>query len=508
MTSIIKIATPRLAKLILTIVLTAFSCCSVAAAIQLQNDVVVCPALTSTKELPNFTSSVCETTNLTDINPSNRQIWVQATVVMTAALLEKNEPLGIFVSGKSSSEVYLNGIWVGQNGKPSVDKQSEISGKIDAVFFAPRKFLKLGDNKIVLKMSGYSSFLNLASPIQSIKLDTFGQPSDNLLRHYWKSLLPLGVLFLGVAYFGLAALRHKVHWLLPLMSLFATGQLFIEVTRALITYSYPLHDFRLLLILFFSFSFGSTMLAYTLSIVRIKRRAFAFFFGVVITSICVVLVSGFDYKSALSISLPIAFSLGIAIYGSFKKHPLAIELALILGLFFFAATFAPASFLDIYFFYITAALLVLLFIQQLSIFEKESQARAEEKERGDKLQLIVDQNRVNAEELTIRVNHGNKTELVNLQDIVYYKGAGDYVELALINGKTLLHSGNMADLELSLPSIFLRIHRSYIINTTLITSLERKNNGIGEITLRNKERVPVSRRVMPNVRERFDYYQI
>ena len=111
---------------------------------------------------------------------------------------------------------------------------------MDAVFFAPHKLFTLGDNKIVLKMSGYSSFLNLASPIQSIKLDIFGRPGDKFLRHYWKSLLPLGILILGVVYFGLAALRQKVHWLLPLMSLFATGQLFIEIRRALITYSLSL----------------------------------------------------------------------------------------------------------------------------------------------------------------------------------------------------------------------------------------------------------------------------
>jgi len=153
---------------------------------------------------------------------------------------------------------------------------------------------------------------------------------------------------------------------------------------------------------------------------------------------------------------------------------------------------------------VVAGLLILLFVQQISVFAKETQARIEEKERGDKLQLIIDQNRHNQQALTLRVNHTNKAELIDVSDIVYCKGAGDYVELALTNGSTLLHSDNMANLEVSLPSIFLRVHRSYIVNTSLIKSLERKKSGVGVLILKGGKTVPVSRRIMPSVREHFD----
>ena len=373
---------------------------------------------------------------------------------------------------------------------------------MDAVIFVPKQALKSGLNEVMLKMSGHGGFLNLVAPIQQIGLGNYAQPTDAKLRYYWKSTLPLGILFLGALYFGIAAFRQREHWLLPLMSLFAAGQLCAEVSRGLIPYTYPFHDIRLVLILLFSLSFGLAMLAYNLNALKFKRRAGLFLVGGILTLAAVFTAPGFDLKSALAVGLPTAMSLGLALYGTFAKRPRAIGLALSLSIFLATVTIAPTTFLDVYFFYLVATLLIFFFIQQLSVFEKESLARSEERERGDKLQLIIDQNQLDIDTLTLRINNGNKTELINVSSIAYCKGAGDYVEVALINGKTLLHSEKMTKLERNLPITFLRVHRSYIVNTTLITSLERKKSGVGLLSLENGETVPVSRRIMPSVRER------
>ena len=94
-----------------------------------------------------------------------------------------------------------------------------------------------------------------------------------------------------------------------------------------------------------------------------------------------------------------------------------------------------------------------------------------------------------------------KVNLVPVNDIAYLKGAGDYVELNLVNGVQVLHYDSLNDLEKSLPTTFLRIHRSYIVNTTLIQSLERSSSGVGTLKLSNNDEVPVSRRIMPKVRK-------
>jgi len=501
---IIKYATLVLAGLIYYFIASAVFSPFASANVRVQNDVIICPALTSSASLPDFSSSECELKSFSDIKPINKQIWIKATLVVPQGLLEEDQPLGIFIYGKASSLVYLNGNLIGRNGSPSITKDSEVPGKMDAVVFAPNRLLKHGANEIVLKMSGHGGFLDLKSPMHWVGLGSYIRPSDMKLRYYWKSLLPLGILILGVIYFGVAALRQKAHWLLPLMSLSATGQLCAEVARGLTAYSYPMHDLRLVMILLFSLSFGLAILAYTFSILRPKGRAYLFVIGSILTIVVTIVVEGFDIKSTLSIGLPIAMSLCLALYSSYKKQAQAIELALSLSFFCIVVALAPASFLDVYFFYVVAGLLILLFVQQISVFAKETQVRIEEKERGDKLQLIIDQNRHNQQALTLRVNHTNKAELIDVSDIVYCKGAGDYVELALTNGSTLLHSDNMANLEVSLPSIFLRVHRSYIVNTSLIKSLERKKSGVGVLILKGGKTVPVSRRIMPSVREHFD----
>jgi len=222
-----------------------------------------------------------------------------------------------------------------------------------------------------------------------------------------------------------------------------------------------------------------------------------------VTMVLMVVAKGFDTKSVSAVVLPMMLSLVVALYHCFKKQAHAIELASGLSLFLFAVFIAPGGFLDIYLFYIVAGLLIYLFMQQLSAFVRETQARADEKERADKLQLVIDQNQADNDALTLSVVHSNKVELVSVADIAFCKGAGDYIELALISGKTLLHHHNLVELENDLPSTFLRVHRSYIVNTTLISSLERKKNGVGLLQLSNGKTVPVSRRIMPSVKQQF-----
>jgi DNA-binding LytR/AlgR family response regulator len=89
------------------------------------------------------------------------------------------------------------------------------------------------------------------------------------------------------------------------------------------------------------------------------------------------------------------------------------------------------------------------------------------------------------------------------KDVAALSGAGDYVELHLVDGRTMLHSGSLAAFEKELPPLFLRVHRSHIVNLEQITKFVRLPSGVGELHLRNGLLVPVSRRVMPEVRRAF-----
>ncbi|WP_368411066.1 LytTR family DNA-binding domain-containing protein [Colwellia sp. 4_MG-2023] len=90
--------------------------------------------------------------------------------------------------------------------------------------------------------------------------------------------------------------------------------------------------------------------------------------------------------------------------------------------------------------------------------------------------------------------------------VVFCKAAGDYVELNLKDHQQRLFTGSLKELESSLPKTFLRVHRSYLVNVEFIRSLNSKSSqqveasGAGFLQLHDSMEVPVSRRIMPTVR--------
>lgn len=55
-----------------------------------------------------------------------------------------------------------------------------------------------------------------------------------------------------------------------------------------------------------------------------------------------------------------------------------------------------------------------------------------------------------------------KVSLINVDDILYIKGAGVYTELILKSGRKEIHSKSLESLSAILPPNFVRIHKSYI----------------------------------------------
>ena len=68
-----------------------------------------------------------------------------------------------------------------------------------------------------------------------------------------------------------------------------------------------------------------------------------------------------------------------------------------------------------------------------------------------------------------------------VERIAALSGAGDYVEVHLLDGRKMLHSGSLATLEKELPTTFLRVHRSHIVDLEQITELLRHPSWVGEL---------------------------
>ncbi len=71
----------------------------------------------------------------------------------------------------------------------------------------------------------------------------------------------------------------------------------------------------------------------------------------------------------------------------------------------------------------------------------------------------------------ISVKDGTKIHIVMVEDMLYIQAYGDYVTLHTTAGK-YVKEVTMKYLEASLPDSFIRIHRSYIVNTSSIVRIE------------------------------------
>ncbi len=90
----------------------------------------------------------------------------------------------------------------------------------------------------------------------------------------------------------------------------------------------------------------------------------------------------------------------------------------------------------------------------------------------DAHQQKTDEVRSNKEFLFIKSDY--KLLRINFDDIKYIEGMSEYIRIHLTNGKPVMTLLGMKAIEDKLPSDrFMRVHRSYIVNLTKISVIER-----------------------------------
>lgn len=84
------------------------------------------------------------------------------------------------------------------------------------------------------------------------------------------------------------------------------------------------------------------------------------------------------------------------------------------------------------------------------------------------------------------IRDANKVHRLKINDILYFEASGDYVKVSLSNRSYSIHS-SIKIIEQRLPKhIFLRVHRSFLINVNKIDGTE------GKTLIINKHLIPVS----------------
>lgn len=73
----------------------------------------------------------------------------------------------------------------------------------------------------------------------------------------------------------------------------------------------------------------------------------------------------------------------------------------------------------------------------------------------------------------ITVKADKKLHKLNFEDISYFNSIGDYLKIFLKNGKVIITSETLRNIEANLPpDLFLRIHKSYIVSVRSILYIE------------------------------------
>lgn len=87
-----------------------------------------------------------------------------------------------------------------------------------------------------------------------------------------------------------------------------------------------------------------------------------------------------------------------------------------------------------------------------------------------------------------------RIKLIDVNDIQYIKGAGNYAEIVLLSEKVLLHRETLKSIHEKLPERFSRIHKSTIVRSDLVVELSPTPKGDYWLTLSTGVSLLMSRR--------------
>lgn len=124
----------------------------------------------------------------------------------------------------------------------------------------------------------------------------------------------------------------------------------------------------------------------------------------------------------------------------------------------------------------------------------------------DRLKQAFDRyfDRIERKELNtkyVSIYRNGKNDIIRIIDIEYFKAADIYVQAYFKNGKTEILNKTMGRLEQILPSRFIRIHRSYLVDINEIVSYGHHHGGSYQVVIKSGKNLPLSRTKYKELRE-------
>lgn len=98
----------------------------------------------------------------------------------------------------------------------------------------------------------------------------------------------------------------------------------------------------------------------------------------------------------------------------------------------------------------------------------------------------------------LAVRENETVTLVPREDVIYFRGSDNYVEIHTGPGDRYLHRKTLDSLEQVLPDRFRRAHRSYIVDTAQIQEIVSSPGSRYDLLLKNGDSIPLSRSRYPD----------
>ncbi|MGH8147410.1 MAG: histidine kinase [Rhodanobacteraceae bacterium] len=205
---------------------------------------------------------------------SGGPVWLRWHLDVPAAVADSGKPVGLFLTAYASSEVWWDGQLLGRNGGVAATASAERPGNSRAVFFVPKRLLQAGPHVIALRLSVRRGSRRITTPVDAVRLDTYGSPLSADQTRYLPSLASVGALLLAVVI--LLAVRWRggkpaAVWLAG-ACLFLLAQLATEASRAYVNYPYTWQGPRLALIALFAWLMGGSLFGFLLHYYDLRNR--------------------------------------------------------------------------------------------------------------------------------------------------------------------------------------------------------------------------------------------
>jgi DNA-binding LytR/AlgR family response regulator len=417
------------------------------------------------------------------IDPQQKQIWLRARVPPRPGAAR---PLAVYVFGTASSQVWLNGVDLGANGRPGPTAASEQPGKYEAAFPIPQHLWRPQGQELILRMSAFHVGMRFDAPVMA---GIGGYPMSSRLPQLAVTFTATGALL--AAFFGFLAVyamrRTGSTLVLAAMAGVAALQTVVETWRLLVNYSYPFHVWRVNAIWALCGAFALLLVAFAAARFMPRRRAALL--GLTAVGVAATyLLKGFDWKSGVALFVGVVVAGVAAAVGLRERRTGAWPMLVYLAAFLLVGFLSPYLLLDVSFFVLAAGLTLSLLVAEVVRLGREDRDR----------EAALTRAASRPDRLTVATARG--VELTPLKDIVAIVGADDYAELRLAGARNLLHAARLDRLAAQLPASFLRTHRSAIANLAHVERLERDGSR-WRLHMSEGPPLPVSRSRLAAVRE-------